>query len=700
MRFEILHRESPIAVYNLESRISNLESRISNLESIHPMAADNVLIRSSIKARLIKCFAVAILVPSIITAIAGVLMIRKQIYHQAQVRVTSDLESAKEIYNNYAERLKDSLRIHATRMIVYGALERNDTTGLVEEMEKIRKAERLDVLTLTDASGKVFYRTCNPTLVGDDQSADAFVQHVRQNKTPVSSTEIIAREELIKESKILADQALMDLTFTRMAGPSEKTQTTSGMMLRGAAPVFTAGGRFVGVLIGGMLLNRNYEIVDKIRTTVFKEESYKGQQVGTATIFQDDVRISTNVRNADGSRAITTRISAEVADAVLKRNDTWRGRAFVVNDWYISAYTPIPDLSGNTVGILYVGTLERPYRDILWKNLYMYFGITLLAMGLAIGIAIVVANKISRPIHAMAAAARKIAEGDYSQKVEITSDDETGFLANNFNNMVSELVRAHQELRESAETLERKVEQRTKELKAMQAHLIQSEKLAGVGKLAAGVAHEINNPLTCVLTNTSLMLADLPPEDPRREDLQTVVDETLRCRKIVKGLLDFARQTKPQKQRLDLNKVASDVITLIRNQASFQNIAIRTDLDPSLPTVFADADQMRQVVLNIILNAADAMPQGGEIHIHSLFESQTGQAMLRISDTGPGIPAEIQDKLFEPFFTTKKTGTGLGLSIAYGIMDRHKGSLKIESSPGHGTTIVVILPTNIEAIDD
>lgn len=667
---------------------------------MNPMAAEKVVIRSSIKARLIKSFTVAILIPSIVTAVAGVMMIRQQIYDQAQVRVTADLESAKEIYSNYAERLKDSLRIHATRMIVYGALERGDSKGLDAEMERIRNAEKLDILTLTDSSGNVFYRTSNPDLVGDDQSGDPFVAYVRQNRTPVSSTGIVPREELLKESSKLADQALMDITFTRMAEPSEKTKTTSGMMLKGAAPVFTAGGRFVGILIGGKLLNRNYEIVDKIRTTVFKEESYKGQQVGTATIFQDDVRISTNVRNADGSRAITTRVSAEVADAVLKRNDTWRGRAFVVNDWYISAYAPIPSLKGDTIGMLYVGTLERPYRDILYKNLYMYFGITLLAVGLASGIAIWVANKISRPLHAMADAAQKIAEGDYSQKVEITSDDETGFLANNFNHMVSQLVRAHQELRDSAETLERKVEQRTAEVKAMQAHLIQSEKLAGVGKLAAGVAHEINNPLTCVLTNTSLMLADLPPEDPRREDLQTVVDETLRCRKIVKGLLDFARQTKPQKQRLDLNKVAADVITLVRNQASFQNITIHTDLDSGIPTVLADADQMRQVALNIILNAADAMPQGGEIRIRTLYEPETRQVKMRISDTGPGIPAEIQDKLFEPFFTTKKTGTGLGLAIAYGIMDRHKGSLKIESALGHGTTVIVILPTDITSIDD
>ncbi len=134
--------------------------------------------------------------------------------------------------------------------------------------------------------------------------------------------------------------------------------------------------------------------------------------------------------------------------------------------------------------------------------------------------------------------------------------------------------------------------------------------------------------------------------------------------------------------------MAEDVLTLVKNQASFQNIAIQTELDPGIPPVLADADQMRQVVLNIILNAADAMPQGGSLCIRSCFESKSKEVMLKISDTGPGIPEEIQNKLFEPFFTTKKTGTGLGFAIAYGIMERHKGKLRVESSPGRGTTIV------------
>ena len=662
------------------------------------MSAKNKIARSSIRARLIKIFTIAILIPSLVTAIVGVLMIRKQVYTQAKARVTSDLEFANQIYQSGLDGLRDSLRIHATRMIIYGALAKNDPGELSAEMERICAGERFDILTLTDTSGKVFYRTATPTLAGDDQSEDNFVQHVLKEKTPISGTVVISGEELLKESQELADRAFMEIAPEEIGTPSNKTRTYAGMLLKGAAPVFTSNGRFVGVLVGGVLLNRNYDLVDKIRTAVFKQEAYKGQELGTATIFQDDVRISTHVMNTDGSRAITTRVSPEIAEEVLHRNRTYHTRSFVVNDWYVATYAPIHDLRGNSIGMLGVGILERPYRDILWQNLYVFLGITLLAVIVVSIVAMTVAHHISHPIHAMADAARNIAEGDYSQKVEVSSNDEIGFLAKNFNRMVSELVGAHQELRDWGETLERKVEKRTAELKTVQAHLIQSEKLASVGKLAAGVAHEINNPLTCVLTNSSLILEDLPPDDPRREDLQTVVNETLRCRKIVKGLLDFARQTKPQKQVLSINKTAEDVLMLVRNQASFQNIMIKTDLDPELPPVFADADQMRQVVLNIVLNAADAMPQGGSLRVRS--HSNSNHVELNISDTGSGIPEEIQDRLFEPFFTTKKTGTGLGLSIAYGILERHHGLLKVESSPGSGTTVTVVLPGGSDVPDD
>ena len=646
---------------------------------------------STIRSRLIRSFSIAILIPSLVATIVGVRVIQQQVYAQAQAQVNSDLEAASEIWRNHLERLETAIRIHATRMVIYGALARNDPAGLETEMNRVRAAEGLDVLTLLDTSGNVFYRTRNPSLVGDSQARDELVSRAIRKRAPISGTVIVSADELAKESSELARQADMEITPTPRAGPPGKERETDGMMFKAAAPVSTADGRFVGILVGGQLINRNYEVVDKIRSVVFKEEEYEGRELGTVTVFQDDVRISTNVKNEDDTRAITTRASAEVAEEVLHYNQTWRGRAFVVNDWYIAAYKPILDITEKTIGMLYVGTLERPYRDSLWRTLLIFLGITLLGMILVSLIAIRVAERMSRPIHSMAAAARRVAEGDYSHKVEVLSRDETGYLAECFNKMTLELARATQELRQWAESLETKVEERTAQVKAMQSQLIQSEKLAAIGKLAAGVAHEINNPLTGILTNSSLMLQDLGPDDPRREDLQIIVDETLRCRKIVKGLLDFARQTAPLKQAVNLNQVVEDVLNLVKNQAAFRNITFATGLQADLPTVMADRDQMRQVVLNIVLNAAEAVPGGGEIRVISRLD-RADHICLSISDTGPGIPEAIKSRLFEPFFTTKTTGTGLGLAIAYGIMDRHRGTIDVQSTPGQGTTISLRLP--------
>ncbi len=648
--------------------------------------------RWNIRDRLIISFSSAILVPALITTIVGVRMIRDQVVAQAQARVDSDLESAKEIVQSHVDKLKDALRIHATRMVIYGALARGDTNDLGPEMGRIVKAERLDLLTLTDARGIVVYRASKPALAGDSVAGDPVVRRVLASAAPTASMEIVPELELALESESLVRQAMMDLTVTPRAKPTDKTRVTSGMMIKAAAPVFNPGGRFLGVLTGGVLLNRNYDIVDKVRTTVFKEGVYKGREVGTVTIFQDDVRVSTNVKNADGSRAITTRVSAQVAEQVLGRGATWRGRAFVVNDYYISAYAPLPDGEGKTIGMLYVGTLERPYTDTLWRSLFVFLGIAFLGVVLVSGVAITVAARISRPIHAMAVAAQRVARGDYSQKVDASAPGEVGDLADSFNRMTSELARANQELREWGENLERKVEQRTAELKAIQAHLLQAEKLAAIGKLAAGVAHEINNPLTGILTNASLMLEDLPTGDERREELQTIVDETLRCRKIVRGLLDFARQTKPQKEALSLNQVIEDVLALVRNQASFRNIAIETRLDPALPEIAADRDQLRQVMLNIVLNAAEAMNGDGSITVSSRSVPERQAAELRVADTGPGIPDDVRDKLFEPFFTTKASGTGLGLAIAYGIVQSHGGTITVDREPGRGTRITLELP--------
>ena len=302
-------------------------------------------------------------------------MIRQQVYAQAQAQVTSDLEAAKEIYQIDLERLKDALRIHATRLVIYGALSRQDTTGLAEEMERIRQAEQLDVLTLLDASGRVVYRSRNPAATrrrnSERRTRPPRARHGCSPSPPPGSCR--ARSWRC-ESPELAAAGAMAITPTRVRARPRDAQYRRHDA-QAAAPGLHADGPQLGVLFGGVLLNRNYEIVDKIRKTVFKEEDY-GPEVGTATIFQDDVRISTNVRNADGTRAISTQASAEVADAGPRSGGTWRA----ARSWSTTGTSRPTRRSAtwraSTIGMLYVGMLERPYTDSSLAQPLVFLGIT------------------------------------------------------------------------------------------------------------------------------------------------------------------------------------------------------------------------------------------------------------------------------------------------------------------------------------
>ncbi len=621
----------------------------------------------------------------------GVRTIYMQVIVQAEAQVISDLSGAEELYNNQLARLKDVVRIHSLRRIFTEFLSSPDDKNIRNKIRAIMSAESLDILSITDSSGRVLFFGGNSTESKDYTVSDCpLVEYVLKTGYAVSATCIVPEHIIRMENPQLLDLITMDITETPMAMAKKTERITSGMFMMSAAPVFSDDGTPAGVLYGGKALNRDYTFVDQVKSTVFGASGHKGTVTGTATIFQNDVRISTNVLNRDGSRAVSTRVSDEVAIKVLHKGETWHRRAFVVNDWYISAYSPIKDFSGDIIGMLYVGILEKPYRDSLWKSLFTFLGIALIGVIIVGIISVRIAHNISKPIRAMALASRKIAQGDYSPRIEVRTKDEIAVLAKRFNRMAMELSRVHGELKEFSNNLEKIVKERTEELNIAHRQLAQSEKLAAVGKLAAGVAHEINNPLTGVLTNSSLILEDLPENDPRREDMKIIVDETLRCRKIVKGLLDFARQTKPSKHSVNINSVIADIFALMQNQAKLHGIEFKSDLETGLPEIMADMDQIRQVVLNVMLNAVQAMSGGGNISVAT--RTSGANIEIRVTDSGSGIPDEIKSRLFEPFFSTKSTGTGLGLSIVYGIIKQHGGKIRVEKSGPDGTTVLIALP--------
>jgi len=228
----------------------------------------------------------------------------------------------------------------------------------------------------------------------------------------------------------------------------------------------------------------------------------------------------------------------------------------------------------------------------------------------------------------------------------------------------------------------------------LQKTLMKQDKLVSIGRLSAGVAHEINNPLTTILTTSMLIQEEFDPKDPIYQELQTITDEALRCRKIVASLLDFARQTKPVKKLNNINQIALDSIRLTKKQAAFNDINIEQSLLDDVPAVRVDKDQIQQALINIILNAIDATGPGGLVSVSTKFVSSDEIVEIVISDTGKGIVNDDIYKIYDPFFTTKESGTGLGLAITHGIVKQHGGVIKAESKPAQGTTFVIKIPVN------
>jgi signal transduction histidine kinase len=226
----------------------------------------------------------------------------------------------------------------------------------------------------------------------------------------------------------------------------------------------------------------------------------------------------------------------------------------------------------------------------------------------------------------------------------------------------------------------------------MQKSMMQQEKLASIGRLSAGVAHEINNPLTTILTTTMLLQEELDPADPKYQELETVTKETLRCRKIVTGLLDFARQSKPIKKENDLNQLVKDSIILTKKQAAFKDVTLTFELAEDLPHIFIDKGQIQQSIINLVINAIEATEPGGSISVTTTYQPLQNFVEIAVKDTGTGIAESDTDKIFDPFFTTKDDGSGLGLAITHGIIEQHNGAIDVESQFGRGTTFRIKLP--------
>jgi len=634
--------------------------------------------RTTFRKKLILSFLAVIGITGFFATFVGIKLIDKSIVPRIQDKVRVDLNSAREIFQGRIDDLQDVIRLTSTRFFLKeGVLNRE---RLSVELQKIRQKESLDILNLTDSEGTVSLRTANPKAERDSQAYNELIKRVLTGKNVIASIEILSEEELIREGKYLAERAYTKVIATPESNSTHKEVETSGMFIMAAAPILSDEGRILRVLYGGRLLNHNNTIVDKIRDMIYEDEKYNGKDVGVVTIFQNDVRISTNVKTENGQRAIGTLVSEDVYKNVLLEGKSLSKIEFALHDWYITAYEPIKNISGKTIGILGLGVLESKFKSMERKALWIFLGITFAGITVSIIICFVLTNSIMRPINSLLLATRGLADGDIEQHVQLSnSPEEIAALGEAFNYMVSTVKERDEQLRQQA-----------------QEEIMKSERLAMVGQLAAGVAHEINNPLGGILLFSRLLLQKAPSEGIMRDNLERIEKDANRCQSIVQGLLDFARQREPKVETLKLNDVLEKTVDLFENQPLFHNIEIVKQYQPDLPVISADLAQIQQVFVNIIMNASDAMKDKGVLTINTRSIDTNDYVEISFTDTGNGIPPDKLERIFEPFFTTKGVGhgTGLGLSISYGIVQRHGGTIKVSSRVGQGSTFVVILPKN------
>ena len=635
----------------------------------------------SIRLKLSRRLTVIILTFSIILAAVASLYVRNVYYKEVQTRVRLDLNSADNVYHNYIDQIDRVLRAVSIRRRILLPLDQEVKQDLGIVLNTIYEDSGMDILILVGCDGRVIYRAHNPLRNGDDITKIPIVKKALEDCKPVKGTMIMTHDMLKNESRELARRTIVEIEDTPKARSISKKIEERGMLIAAAVPFLSLDAndteKLLGMLIGGYLLNNHFEIVDNVKSELYQDQIYQGKDIGTATIFFDDLRISTNVLREDNQRAVGSRMSTEVYDYVINDGKIWADRAFVVNNWYITAYEPIRDLDNNIIGSLYVGLLEKPFKEP--QRIIILFFIIMVAITTSalLGLILFFTRKMIKPIDHINVMSKKVIGGDLSARCGIYPSGEMGVLCQTIDQMADAIERREKELQ-----------------RATQQQVCQSEKLASIGRLSAGIAHEINNPLTGVLTFAHLLKQKKNNDEEDVKDIETIINETTRVREIVRGLLDFARQTPFQKEHTNINDNLHLILKLIKNQKEFKNIVFVEKYSENIPAFYGDKNQLQQVFLNLLLNAGEAVLKNGNVTISTSMKKN--KIMIAIEDNGCGIKKENMVRIFDPFFTTKPAGkgTGLGLSISYGIIQQHDGQIECESVEGEGTTFTIFLPIN------
>lgn len=616
--------------------------------------------RVTLHTKLISAFVLVVLIPSVVGMLVALNLIEARVTEQAEYKISTDLNLARNIFNDEQITLKDTaVELQRTARVLLNNGRMGDLRQL---LVRAVVDDHFSIALVTDAKGRVIYRG-NTSRRGDFIDGDFFVRRALAGQT-TSGIQIASPAQLRMEG--LTRQAVIRIVPTSRGYPVEKLAERRGMLIKVATPMVDSRGGMSGVLVAAILVNRDYEIVDRIR---------RESRGDSSTIFLGPVRIATNVERSAGARAVGTVISEPVGRTVLDGGRRFVGEAWVVNTPYISAYEPIRDVEQNIVGMIYVGTPQSPFLALKRRTIGAFGAIVLVALAVALSVGLFGAFRIAQPLEDLADAAQRIGRGDFTARAQVTRRDEVGVLCSEFNSMAEKLQSQIEELN------------RLSELKS---------------EFIAIASHELRTPVTLIRSYVELINRGTYDASPQelKERLSKVERNTVRLSSLLNDLLDLSRLEHHEliihREELSVRELLEDVLSDIAPTAELKELVVTKTIPDDLMHIYGDEERLRRVFFNLLDNSMKFTKAGDHIRISA--KPVDRRVEVHVEDSGAGIAAEDLPFVFSPFFQTEASihrthsGLGLGLSLAKNIIELHGGTISIESELGKGTTATVRLP--------
>lgn len=628
----------------------------------------------------------------IFSVFAGLSFISDTVVNEAQLRVQKDLNSAWAEYEKTGALLQMAIEMISEYEELRDVLTGNsEPDNIANKLESLRAEQGWDYITLLNKDGIIF--------VGRDQFAPPYQQGRRDpiidkafDGQTACGTILLSQHDMAYEYPDLPTISPIQLVTTEHAQPTDRVVENRGMILEVATPVLGPHGKVQGVLYGGILLNHRNRLIDRISNAVFGEESYRGKPLGTVTIFLWDVRIATNVIAIDSTRAIGTLVSDEVYIRVLEQGERFERRAFVVNDWYLSAYDPIMNPDGQTIGILYVGLLEKKYLDYKSILVVKFLGIIFVSLLLSVGLAFYLSSTLRRPIGKLVEATRKVSAGQLNTRV--CSDE--GCLE------IVELARSFNSMSESLETHNKQLDEATVALK--QALSEADEKNHAYLEMLGFVTHELKSPLASIVFAIGSLRERLlgPLTDQQETVLKASSASADYLNFTIANYLNLSRMEEGElKLNLEITElresIVEPVVELLSEIAVDNKMQIAYHIQNHLQ-VKCDHDLLTSAVQNLLSNAIKYGRKGGLIKIGTESKVVDGFVKVYIFNEGTGFEPQEAEELFNRFtrFAAKnyntKSGTGLGLFVTREIIEKHGGKIWAESEPGKWAKFIFTIP--------